>query len=185
MEAKGVAFISRKKMIENQFGAEKWNNFIGKIALKKSYFKRNIMSTDLIPIEDFLYFTDEALKEFFNNDSKIYWMMGEKSAEYSLLEGPYKIFIKSKDIKSIVLNSFPMLWTTFYTKGRLESSMNNNIVDLKLVDLPISHDYFELVIMGYAKKALELVGAKNISYQAIKSIKNGDKEVHYRFEFQI
>ena len=149
-----------------------------------NYFKKSILATDLIPIKDFLLFTDEALKEFYNNDSKIYWTMGEKSAEYSLLEGPYKVFIRSKDINSIVLTPFPLLWTSFYTKGRLESSINNNIVDLKLADLPITHNYFELVIMGYAKRALELVGAKNIKYKAIKSLKNGDKEVHYRFEIQ-
>jgi hypothetical protein len=172
-------------MIITQFGEEKWNSFLDKIAAKSNYFKKTIMSTDLIPINDFLYFTDEALKEFYNDNSKIYWVMGEKSAEYSLLDGPHKVFIKSKDFKSIVLNSFPLLWTSFYTKGRLESSFDNNVVELKIVDLPITHIYFELVVMGYANKALELMGAKNIKFEPLKTIKNNDKEIHYRFEFTI
>ena len=60
MEAKGVAFISREKMIINQFGEDKWNIFINKIADKNNYFKKTILPTDLIPIDDFLFLTDEA-----------------------------------------------------------------------------------------------------------------------------
>lgn len=89
--------------------------------------------------------------------------MGEKSAEYSLIEGPYKIFIKSKEIEKFAKETIPLIWTTFYTKGKLDSSIKNNIIDIKVVDLPVNHLYFEMVVMGYVKRALELVEQKALN----------------------
>lgn len=55
METKGVAFIARKKMIVTQFGEGAWNSFINDLSEKESYFKKNIIPSDLIPIENFYY----------------------------------------------------------------------------------------------------------------------------------
>ncbi len=183
MEVKGVAFLSRKEGIIKQFGKEKWEEFIKKISTEESYFKQPILASTLIPVQSFLIFQDVLLKEFYNNNEQVYWMIGEKSAEWSLLEGPYKTFLKTKDLNKFVESSLPLLWKMFYSSGIVYTKLdNNNIAHIKILDLPIWHIHFEYTIMGYCKRAFELLGIENLIMNKIKGVSLGDKEIYYQFK---
>lgn len=180
MEVRGTAFLARKSQILNSLGEEKWVKFIEKLSEKDAYFKNVIVGISLIPVEKFLLFQEELTREFFNNDQMTYWTMGEKSAEFALIEGPYKIFLKSRDLKNFIEQSVPSLWNLYYTAGEIKTKYENKVAEIEIKGLINWHIYFEYVIAGYVKRALELLEA-NFEVKKIKGVSSGDKEIHYQF----
>ncbi len=181
MEVKGAAFVGRKDAIIKQFGEGAWNEFIGRMGEKEPFFKNSILSTTTIPAEKFLQFSDEVVKEFFKGDQKAYWTLGEKTAEYALVNGPYKIYLATKDVKTFIEERFSSVWNMYYNEGRWVAKVEGNLVDAAVVDVPISHVYFEYTVMGFAKKGIELVGAKVIETKRIQGPSMGSKDIHYNF----
>ncbi len=76
--------------------------------------------------------------------------------------------------------SIPSIWNTYYTAGRVDARLNNNVIDVRLTGLPIWHVSFEYMVMGYAKRAFELLG-NNVQIKKIKSVALGDREIYYQF----
>ncbi len=185
MEVKGTAFVARKKMIISQFGEEKFKELMNEVIEKEPYFKNDILPFTLIPVDKFLLFSDLSLKKFYNNDNRVYWIMGEKSAEYALIDGPYRNLIKNREIGRVVTEALPVLWKVYYTAGDVEVKYEPGSVDARLYNVPINHYHFEYVVMGYLNKILELCGAKSITYEKIKTIEKGDKEINYKFHFRM
>ena len=77
MNVKGTVLCTRKDTIVEAFGEDRWNSFITKLAAKDKYFNQMIMSVTLIPVDKFIIFLDEVLKEFFNNDTNTLLELGE------------------------------------------------------------------------------------------------------------
>ncbi len=185
MEVKGVAFVARKNALIKQFGEKKFAELMKEVAEKEEYFKDPFINqATLIPIEKFLLFNDMMVNKFYGGDAKIYWKMGEKSAEFSLIEGPFKVFIQNKSIEDACKTSIPNVWKVYYNEGRVETKFEKGMVNIRILDVPILHSYFEYALMGYYVKLLELVGAKSIKYDAIKTVEKGDTEIEYVFHFQ-
>ncbi|HTY08055.1 MAG TPA: hypothetical protein VMF29_02700 [Candidatus Edwardsbacteria bacterium] len=178
MDAKGVTFLARKKLIAGQFGADKWEPFIAALAKREPYFKTGILPTTLIPIDAFLRFNEAVLKTFYRGDERGYIAMGETTAEYSLLEGPYKTFLWNHDYQSLIEDSIPKLWKKFYSAGRVEASYFRGGAEALIRDLPVTHPYFDYAVVGYMKRALELGGAVDVSFRRVK-----DDVIHFKFKF--
>ena len=68
MNVKGIIYLTGKTTIISVFGEEPWNSFVLKLAAKDKFFSNMIMSITPIPIDKFILFLDELVKEFFNND---------------------------------------------------------------------------------------------------------------------
>ena len=178
MDAKGVAFLARKSLIGEQFGKEKWEAFLAEQAEREPYFKTAVLPTTLIPIDIFLRFNEEIIARFFRGDEKAYLVVGEKTAEYSLVDGPYKTYLKSHDYQRLVEDSIPKLWLKFYTDGRVETTYSKGGAEATIMDLPVKHPYFEFAVVGYMKKTLELAGAKGVRFKKVD-----DETTHYTFKF--
>ena len=102
MNIKGTAYITRKDTIIKTFGEERWNTFLAKLAAKDKYFSQTIMNVTLIPLDKFIIFLDDVLKEFFNNDINHYWKLGEKSAEFLSFNGrPVPLLSSNKGYKAV------------------------------------------------------------------------------------
>jgi hypothetical protein len=182
MKIKGTAIVTAKAAVSAAFGEERWNAFMKKLAAKDSFFNNIIMSVTLVPVEKHLFFLDEMLKEFFNNDPNQYLLFGRVAAKFALSPGgPYHSYLLTKDIKQFVESGMPKLWTTYYDGGKLTAKLENNIVHLKITDIPIKHIYFEYMLMGYFKQALKIFGVKNVE-KKIRSIANGDNDIYYQYE---
>ena len=126
MNVKGTAYITRKDTIIKNFGEERWKSFSARLAEKDKYFNNMIMNITLIPLDNFILFLDEVLKEFFNNDKMHYWKLGEKSAEFSLSQGgPYHSYVLTKDIKQFVESGLPKIWSTYFDGGTLTAKFEN------------------------------------------------------------
>lgn len=182
MHIKGTAFVTAKIAITATFGEDRWNAFLTKIAEKDKFFSNVIMSITLIPVEKHLFFLDEMLKEFFNNDKNQYILFGRIAAKFALSPGgPYNSYILTKDIKQFVATGAPRLWSTYFDGGAFKASLEDNIVHLKISELPIKHIYFEYLVIGYYKQAFKMFGKKTIE-KKIKSIASGDDSIYYQYE---
>lgn len=182
MHVKGTVFVTGKAAITVGFGEERWNSFMAKLAAKDNFFSNIIMSVTIVPVEKHLFFLDEMLKEFFNNDKNQYFLFGRVAAKFALSPGgPYNSYLLTKDIKQFVESGMPKLWSTYYDGGRLIARLENDTVHLKITDLSVKHIYFEYMVMGYFKQALKIFGKKNTE-KIVRSIANGDEDIYYKFE---
>lgn len=182
MNVKGTVFVTGKAAITVAFGEERWNSFMAKLAAKDKFFSNIIMSVTIVPVEKHLFFLDEMLMEFFNNDKNQYLLFGRVAAKFALLPGgPYNSYLLTKDIKQFVETGMPRLWSTYYDSGKLIAKLENNTVHLKINHLPIKHIYFEYMVMGYFKQALKIFGKKTIE-KRIRSLANGDEDIYYQYE---
>ena len=64
MKVKGLVYVTRKQVVINEFGEERWNKFIKKFSENEPYFNRIILATSWIPADVFLRFNDAVTEEF-------------------------------------------------------------------------------------------------------------------------
>lgn len=182
MNIKGTAFVTAKVAVTAAFGEERWNSFMNKMAIKDNFFKNLIMSITPIPVEKHVFFLDEMLKEFFNDDKNQYILFGRVAAKFALSPGgPYNSYLLKKDIKQFIAVGAPNLWSTYFDGGVFTAKLEGNTVHLKITDIPIRHIYFEYLIMGYYKQAFKMFGKKTIE-KKLKSIADGENSIYYQYE---
>jgi hypothetical protein len=76
-------------------------------------------------------------------------------------------------------------WSAFFTEGRLEARLiRGNTVEIELLHLPVPHVSFEQSVMGYGKRALELVSGRPVSETQIIGIQRGKNRVLYSFSIR-
>jgi hypothetical protein len=184
MNIKGTAFTTAKVASIEVFGEERWNSFMAKMAEKDDFYKKMILSISLIPVEKHLFFLDELIKEFFNNDKKQYVMFGKVAAKYILSPGgPYHSFLMTKDLKQFVEKGMPKIWTTLYDESVLTAKLENNIVHVHITELPIKHIFFEYLTVGYFQQALKIFGRKSVE-KCIRGFSKGDADIYYQYELK-
>lgn len=181
MEVKGAAFVARKDALIKQFGDNAWNSFINDLGEQDKYFQSLILSTTPIPAEKFLKFQDLVVKIFYNNDQKAHWINGEASAEYSLIYGPYRMYLSSNDVLVFAEEKLPTIWKMYYSEGDMSTKVTGNLIDIIVKNIPIQHVYFEYTTMAYCKRAIELVGTKILEIKKIKGPSIGTNDIHYQF----
>jgi hypothetical protein len=184
MNVKGIVYLTGKTAIIEVFGEERWNSFIPKLTAKDKFFSNIIMSVTPIPVDKFILFLDEMIKEFFNNDMMQYVTFGKAAAQFALSpEGPYKSYLLTKDIKQFVESVLPKLWSTYFDEGKPTTLFENNVAHLKITGLQIKHLYFEYLIMGFFQKALKIFGKKTVA-KKVRSISSGDDDIYFQFELK-
>ena len=184
MNVKGIIFLTGKTTIISVFGEEPWNAFVPKLAAKDKFFSNMIMTITPIPIDKFLLFLDELVKEFFNSDYMQYVTFGSVAAKFALSpEGPYKSYMLTKDVKQFVESVMPKFYSTYFDEGVVTARFENNVAHVKLTGLPIKHNYFEHLIMAYFQKALKIFGKKTVA-KRIRSLAAGDDDIYYTYELK-
>jgi hypothetical protein len=142
------------------------------------------MSVTPIPVEKFILYLDEMIKEYFNNDMMQYVTIGKAAAKFALSpEGPYKSYLLTKDTKQFIESVLPKLWSTYFDEGKATALFENNIVHLKITGLQIKHYYFEQLLMGYFQKAIKIFGKKTVAKQ-VRSLASGGNDIYFQFELK-
>jgi len=184
MNVKGIIYNTGKTTIIKVFGEDRWNAFVPKLTAKDKFFSNIIMSVTPIPLDKFILFLDELVKEFFNNDMTQYMTFGKLAAQFTLSpEGQYKSYMLTKDTKRFVESVMPKLWEAYFDEGAVITKFENNVVHLKITGLPFKHRYFEHLIMGFFQKSLKIFGKKNVPKQ-VRSLASGDKDIYFQFELK-
>jgi hypothetical protein len=182
MNVKGTVFITSKAGVIVNFGEDKWNAFITKLGAKDSYFKNVIMSVTLIPVDKFIIFLDEMLKEFFDNDPTRYIFLGRVAAKFALSPGGlYHSYLLKKDVNQFIEKGMPQLWNSYYDEGEVKGWVDKNIAHIKITGIPVKHVYFEYLNMGYVKQALKIFGIKT-NEKCVRGVSKGDNDIYYQFE---
>jgi len=181
MNVKGIIYLTGKTAIIAIFGEERWNSFVPKLAAKEKFFSNTIWAITPVPMDKFIIYLDELVKEFFDNDMMQYVTFGKLAAQYALSsEGPYKSYLLTKDIKLFVESVLPKLWSTYFDEGKATTKFENNIVHFKITGLKIKHYYFEQLLMGYFQKAIKIFGKKTVA-KKVRSLASGDADIYFQY----
>jgi hypothetical protein len=184
MNVKGSIYLTGKTTIISVFGEERWNSFIPKLTAKDKFFSNVIMSVTPIPVEKFILYLDEMIKEYFNNDMMQYVTIGKAAAKFAVSpEGPYKSYLLTKDIKQFVESVMPKLYSTYFDEGKPTALFENNIVHFKITGLTIKHTYFEYLVMGYFQQVLKIFGKKTVA-KKVRSLASGDDDICFQYELK-
>ncbi|MFA5323614.1 MAG: hypothetical protein WC373_13160 [Smithella sp.] len=184
MNVKGIIYITGKSTIIKVFGEEPWNSFVPKLAAKDKFFSNVIMPITPVPLDKFILFLDELIKEFFNNDMMQYVTFGKVAAQFALSEeGMYKSFLLTKDTKQFIESVMPKFWSTYFDEGIVTTKFENNVAHLKITGIKFKHRYFEYLIMGFFQKSLKMFGKKNVP-KLIRSIASGNDDIYFQFALQ-
>lgn len=181
MDVKGVAFIGRRRDVIDMVGELKWEKFMEGLIQKIPFFSSPILVTTLIPVKFYLTFHEELLKEFFGNNQDAYWLLGKKSADYALQFGPYQSFLAQHNIVKFLDGGLGILWTRYFSEGELTGALQENVISVRIIGVPVQHIYFELGVMGFVHRACELVWQRELTSQKITGIFSPPHEVHYKF----
>jgi hypothetical protein len=182
MNVKGIIFLVGKNASVKVFGEERWNSFISKLKEKDKFFSNTIWAITPVPMDKFILFLDEMIKEFFDNDMMQYATFGKIAAQFALSsEGPYAAYLLKKDIKLFVESVLSKLWSTYFDEGIVITKFEKNVVHLKITRLQIRHYYFEKLLMGYFQKALKIFGKKTVVKQ-VRSISSGNDDIYFTYE---
>lgn len=183
MQAKGSFFVGRKTFIVQRFGEARWNQFVEKLARLDPTFKSPVLATSLLPVSTYAFFQEQCAREFFGGDENSYWEMGEAAAVWALTDGPYAALAKDKNYK-ILMDKLPLVWTMYFTVGRLDAKAFDDHAEFKITGNGLPHVCVEYAVMGFGRKAIEMVGKKTKTTKRLKGVKDGDGSVvHYEFWF--
>jgi len=184
MNVKGIIFMTGKNAITQVFGEPAWQSFMVKLAAKENFFNNIIMSVTPVPLDKFIFFLDELVKEFFNNDMMQYETFGKVAAQFVLSgEGMYKSYLLIKDKKQIVDMVVPKLWATYFDEGKVTATFGQTVAYFTISGLKFKHRYFEYLIIGFMQKALKIYGLKG-EPKLIRSLAAGDDDIYCRFDFK-
>ncbi len=181
MKVKGSFFMGRKSFICGTFGEARWNAIMAGLAKVDPVFATHILATSLLPAESYVLFQETLVRELFAGDENGYWIMGENAGEWALTEGPYRPFLAGAGKLGKLVDNLPKIWDAYFTAGRLESALDGDVVDVRLVDLPLRHVSLELTVMGFGNRALELCVGKKVRHERVTGVSDGHGPVHYRY----
>lgn len=182
MEVKGTAFLARKQLFVAELGEARFDEFLRRFAEKEPVFRNPILATTILPIRPFLALNDAIVKELYGGDIQSYFVLGEKSAEWSLTQGPYRNLRESRSLESFA-GMGRVLYGNFFTGGRAETKLVGNVVELRIdgIERDLHHPYFEYAICGYFKRGLELVGGGRVEMKRVRGFTKGDPDVFYTY----
>jgi hypothetical protein len=65
----------------------------------------------------------------------------------------------------VAVETTPAIWKSYFDAGRLEAKHEANAADIRILDVPVPHVYFEYTVLGYFRKGLALTGASGVTTQ--------------------
>jgi hypothetical protein len=180
VKIKGSALLARREIVTRRFGADAWARLVADMAAVYPYFHSHLMASSLVPVPEFLAFHDELLRRFYPDDDGIYFRLGEESAAWALTEGPYKNFMARKDVASFV-GSAANLSNAYWAEAACvyTAVLEGDVVDFQVAGIPYWHPYFEYLVAGYVKGALEMLCGNRVTAECVKG--GSGTEYHYRF----
>jgi len=178
VKLRGISVLTRKIIVTRRFGVEAWQHVFRDVASAHHCFRSLITADSLVPLPAYLALHDEIVRRFYHDDEASNFELGRESARWALVEGPYKKFMRHRNLAQFV-GSFPKLWSMYFTDthSHSEATINRDSVEFKTFDLPQWHPYFEHLVIGYMTEVLEMFCANPIEATRLRG--GGGKTYHY------
>ena len=180
MEVKGEVLLSIPMFILKKFGKkgyEQWVNTLTPHALK--VYKNPIDKNDWFPLESTLVEPSFAMCDmFFNKSLQGAWECGRYSAEYGL-KGIYKILAKLSSPQVLIKKAGPIL-LNYYRPSKIEiTESDSSRLVMRITEFPEMHKIVEYRIAGWAERAIEICGGRNVTVNIRQSLANHDPYTEY------
>ena len=188
MTVKGTAFLARRFLLEQEFGAqfgmERAQQMFDEAAAAVTSLPHPILASTPIPMKAYLEFQDELVKRYYQNDPTAFFRFGERSAEWSLTQGPYKRIVEDKDI-ALFATQGEVLFRNFYDVGSAHTSLVDGVIEFHIegVPVPYRHLFLEYATLGYFRRALEMLGGRNVRLKRLRGFSLYDADVYYQITF--
>ena len=180
MIVKGTAFLARQVQLSEQFGQERWDQFLAVLAEEHHYFGDAIFATSKIPLDVFLSFQDALVEHFFDGDVAAHRQMGERAAEWALTRGPIEgVLERPDDYGTFIAETTKRVWQRYFDFGRIEARLADDRIEIVITALPQAHPYFEISFVGYLLKTLELIGAREPRCEVEPTTADGTLTFHF------
>jgi hypothetical protein len=179
MHVRGVAYLAREGLMQQEFGAERWSTLIDSLKPRLPFLGAKVLPVSRIPVGEFLALNDAIVRTFYKGNDEIYWRFGEQSGEYALTNQLKGLFQKNEARK--FLQFTPQIWKSYFDGGELTCELAPQHIDIRIVGVPVKHVYFEYSVIGFARGGLALLGAPKPTPSRLKGFSAGDNEVLYRF----
>ncbi|MBW2533443.1 MAG: hypothetical protein JRI55_18270 [Deltaproteobacteria bacterium] len=179
MHVKGTAFIARQIQVSEQFGEDAWRAFIEDLANEHHYFEDAIYPTSKIPLAIFLKVQDRIIERFYGGDEEAHRRLGYRAAEWALTRGPMESLLEERgDKRQYILDIVRKAWRRYFDFGDVTVAFEGDDILLTIVELPLSHQYFERSIAGYLEKTMSLMGAERPACEVVPT--NSESSVLFR-----
>jgi len=174
----GFSVLTRKTLVTRRFGSAAWNQFFEGIARQHPSFRSLITADSVVPLSAFLFFHDELMRRFFNEDEASYVSLGREASRCAVHEGPLRALLAGTDLTTVVA-SIPNFHGAYFRDASTwsEATLTNEGVEFQVHELPDWHPYFEHFVVGYIAEILELVCANPIRIRRLK----GDRTRQYQY----
>lgn len=187
MKIKGEAVKAFKQFVEDKFGEEglkQWMNALNE--KQKKVYNSMIFSSEWYSLKDIIIDpANIAFDMFYDGDRKKGgWENGYFNANMTL-KGVYKIFVKVAT-PEFLMKKAATIMSTFYEPCKMEiAEIDKTHVLLRITEFSEIEEAIETTISGWAQRALEICGAKNINIEITSSLSNGDSYTEYKMNWDL
>ena len=185
MDVKGTAVASVPKFIEEKFGAEGLNKWLGAINPNaKTVYSQPILASKWYPLNEILIEpTHQLCNSFYGGSLKGAWEAGRFSASYGLT-GILKIFVRMGTPGFIVSRATSIL-PSYYQPSEIKvTDSSNSGCTVQITKFPEPSPIIENRIGGWIERALEIQGCKSVEVKITKSVANHDEVCEYTINWK-
>lgn len=174
MEVKGTAIVALPEFIKKKFGKngfEQWVNSLPENAQK--VYKSPILVGNWYPIKSVMVEpTKQMCHLFYRGDLKGAWELGRFSADMAL-NGVYKSFVQAGH-PEFLIGKLGAVITSYYQPSEIiPVSEDEKKFVVHITKFPEPSPYVEYRIGGWAEKAVEISGGRNVKVQMPHSLTKG------------
>jgi hypothetical protein len=180
LKVKGTGIISQIAFVRERFGEagfDKWRDALSepaRVLVTSAVFASSWYEGEHAVLEP----RDKICEVFFNSDPKGAREIGRFTADRSL-NGIYRVFVRVGSPEWTV-GKVAGIFGTFFTPGELAPvfSQKGKLV-MRLSGFPARSEAFEEMICGFAERALELCGCKEVKVERTASLARWDPHADF------
>lgn len=182
MEVRGRALKSIQKYVRKEFGQEGFDRWLSAISVDAyTVYAQNIDANEWFSLKTYLIEpTANIAQLFFKWDLKeASWQLGRFSADFGL-KGPYRLFVKAGSAK-FFLHKAAEFMSAYYRPSKIETQeYNEGDAVLRVLEFPEIDKTTEYRIAGWAQRALEINGCRDVDVEITKSLTAFDPHTEFR-----
>jgi hypothetical protein len=183
MEVKGVAIISMRDYVRNNFGS-RYDEWLNSLSAPCQNVLQTVLSSGWYPLQAGIIEPTRKICDLFHDEKEEgAWKIGRYSAEHAL-RGAYSIYVKLAT-SGFILSRGSRIMSQYYAPcvlNAFEDGPNRGVI--QILEFAEPSRLIELRIGGWIERALEIGGKKLRTAALVRSLASGDPMTELVFEWQ-